>query len=89
VYVDDLLLACSNRKEMAELKSKINSKFSITGKGPISFFLNMYFIRDREKHTMIIHQETKIKKLLSDSRLTKKDREFISKPSRTPPPSPQ
>jgi hypothetical protein len=84
VYVDDLLLACSNRKEMAELKSKINSKFPITDKGPISFFLNMHFIRDRILHTMIIHQETKIKKLLSDSRLTKKDREFISKPSRTP-----
>jgi hypothetical protein len=84
VYVDDILIACPDRTTMAKLKSMINKKFPIKDKGPLSFFLNMHFKRDRSKRTITLHQQPKIEKLLLDPRLTKEERLLVSKPCRTP-----
>ena len=84
VYVDDVILATPSRPLMKSLKAKIHLKFPITDKGPISFYLNMHFIRDRKSRTIQIHQQPKIEKLLLDPRLSAEDLAFISKPSKTP-----
>jgi hypothetical protein len=51
---------------MASLKATINQKFPITNRGPISFFLNMHFTRDRVKRTIDVHQMNKIDKLIEE-----------------------
>jgi hypothetical protein len=79
-----MIIAIPERKLMAQIKKKIHTKFPMTDKGPISFFLNMHFTRDRKAAHYTIHQETKISKLLSDSRLTKDEREYFSRPCKTP-----
>ena len=84
IYVDDILIATPNRAMMGSIKAKINSKFPITDNGPLTFWLNMHFIRKRDKRTISIHQEPKIAKLLSDERLTAADRLTVSKPCKIP-----
>jgi hypothetical protein len=42
---------------------------SIKDQGPIYFWLKMYFIRNRSERTIMIHQQAKIEKLLSDMEL--------------------
>jgi hypothetical protein len=84
VYVDDMLIATPNRKWMLSLKERIHSKFPITDKGPLTFFLNMHFTRDRPNRTITVHQQPKIESLLVDSRLLPEDLAFISKPCKTP-----
>jgi len=84
VYVDDILIATPDRSSMRRLKAMINKKFPIKDKGPLSFFLNMHFKRDRTNRTISLHQQPKIDKLLMDPRLTKEERAFISKPCKTP-----
>ena len=69
---------------MKSLKKAISDKFPITDKGPITFFLNMHFHRDRVARTVTLHQIPKIEKLLEDSRLCSEDRQVISKPCKTP-----
>jgi hypothetical protein len=84
VYVDDMLIAAPNRKIMANIKAKIHSKFPITDNGPLSFWLNMHFIRNRATKTISIHQEPKIAKLLSDDRFTPEDRLKLTRLSKIP-----
>lgn len=67
VYVDDFLIATPDRVLMAKLKALINSRFPIKDNGPIQFYLNMFFIRDRKARTIKIHQQSKIQKLLQDT----------------------
>jgi hypothetical protein len=57
------------REKMVQLKMEIHSKFPIKDQGPIYFWLNMYFIRNREQRTIVIHQQAKIEKLVSDMKL--------------------
>ena len=84
IYVDDMLIAASNRVIMAKVKAKIHSKFPITDNGPLTFWLNMHFIRDRQKRTIAIHQEPKIAKLIGDERYTPMDRMKVTKPCKIP-----
>jgi hypothetical protein len=69
LYVDDFIIGAPNRNVMEQLKSKIHNKYPIKDKGPIGFFLNMHFARDRTKRTIDIHQKTKIQQLLLDYKL--------------------
>ena len=59
VYVDDMLIAAPNRKIMANIKAKIYSKFPITGNGPLSFWLNMHFIRKQNNENKFYTSRTK------------------------------
>jgi hypothetical protein len=54
---------------MSQLKNRIDAKFPIKDQGPIYFWLNMYFIRNRSERTIMIHQQAKIEKLISDMEL--------------------
>lgn len=84
VYVDDILIGTSDRTIMANVKSKINEKFPCKDHGPITFFLNMHFIRNWKNHTISIHQESKIAKVINDTRYSEKDRLTITKACKIP-----
>jgi hypothetical protein len=84
VYVDDLLIAAPNRSILQRVKDKIHKKFPIEDHGPLSFFLNMHFYRDRKNKTIKISQVSKIEKLLNDPRLSAEERTLISKPCKVP-----
>jgi hypothetical protein len=71
VYVDDMLLATKDRKIMANLKAAIKAEYDITDNGPIEFYLNMHFERNRQKRTIYIHQQTKIQRLLDEMGMEK------------------
>ena len=66
LYVDDMLIATPNRSLMAKLKASIDVKYPIEDRGPLAFFLNMHFTRDRVNRTVKVHQQTKIEKVLKD-----------------------
>jgi hypothetical protein len=66
LYVDDAIIGCKTRDTMIKVKTIIDSKFKITDKGPIKFFLNMHFIRDRKSRTIQIHQWSKIDRLIKE-----------------------
>jgi hypothetical protein len=51
---------------MSTIKNAINKRFPITDKGPIEFFLNIHFIRDRAAKTMQLHQKSKIDKVIAE-----------------------
>lgn len=70
VYVDDILIATPNRAIMAKLKTKINDKFPIEDSGPLNFFLNINFTRDRPKRTISMHVASKIDNLLESLDMT-------------------
>lgn len=84
VYVDDIILAAPDRKLMKGLKANINAKFPITDKGPISFFLNMHFTRDRDAKTISLNQIPKIDKLIKDPRLTAEELKIVNRRSNVP-----
>jgi hypothetical protein len=66
LYVDDMILGTPNRTIMSQLKNRIDAKFPIKDQGPIYFWLNMYFIKNRSEQTIMIHQQAKIEKLISE-----------------------
>ena len=78
VYVDDLILATPNKGTMADLKSLIRRFYTIKDNGPISFYLNLHFLRNRKERTIAIHQTKKIRELLSDYS------ELVGAPSKLP-----
>ena len=70
LYVDDMLLSTPNRHSLAELKQAIYSKYPIEDNGPIDFFLNMHFKRNRSLLKIEIHQQPKISALLEELNLS-------------------
>lgn len=84
IYVDDILICTPDRIIMARIKAKIHEKFPIKDSGPITFFLNMHFQRNRGMKTITLHQETRIGNVLADPRLSAADKAEISKPCRIP-----
>ena len=66
LYVDDAILGCKSRETMVKIKSIIHSKFKIKDKGPLKFFLNMHFTRNRNNRTIQIHQWSKIERLIKE-----------------------
>ena len=84
VYVDDIIIGAPDRIIMANVKCKINERFPSEDHGPLTFFLNMHFERDWKSHTVSIHQEPKIAKVINDQRYTKVDRLTITKSCKIP-----
>lgn len=84
IYVDDMLIAAPNRMVMATVKAKIHSRFPLTDNGPLTFWLNMHFVRDRMNRTIAIHQEPKIVKLVNDQRFSPADRMKVTKSCKIP-----
>jgi len=84
VYVDDIIVGASNRILMASVKSKINERFPIEDNGPLTFYLNIHFSRNWKEHTISIHQEPKIAKVINDARYTAEDRLKLVKSCKIP-----
>ena len=64
VYVDDLLIACSDLNELNQIKSQISERVSVVDKGPAKYFLSIEIERDGVTGQITIHQSAKIKLLM-------------------------
>ena len=64
LYVDDLVLLCDGEKQMEQLKSDINEKFTISDKAPISQFLNLEISYDRQLGVLKISQTEYLRQTL-------------------------
>ena len=64
LYVDDMLIAGSNREDIASLKSKLNNAFDIKDLGEANHILGMRIVRDREKKVLFLSQSEYIGKVI-------------------------
>ncbi|KAH9684870.1 Integrase catalytic domain-containing protein [Citrus sinensis] len=70
LYVDDMLIACSEREEIKALKQLLNSEFDMKDLGPARKILGMKIIRNMKKGTMILSQRKYLKKVLGTFGMT-------------------
>lgn len=63
VYVDDILLACSDYTNLNKFKQQISDQFEIVDKGPVDYFLGMEITRN--KNGIQVAQKQFIRELLS------------------------
>lgn len=66
VYVDDLLLACSNKGEMLATKKAICSEFQVVDKGPVTNFLGLEIQREGDTGAIRVSQNKHIMGLLKE-----------------------
>ena len=78
VYVDDLILAARNEKQLNQVKEKLSSKFDIKDLGEFKYFLGMKVEQNKETKSIWIGQPAYTENLLK--RLGMQD----SKPTSTP-----
>ena len=78
VYVDDIILAAKNEKQLKQVKEKLSSKFDIKDLGELKYFLGMKIEQNKEAGSIWIGQPAYIENLLK--RLGMQD----SKPTSTP-----
>uniref|UniRef100_A0A0A1WFC7 Retrovirus-related Pol polyprotein from transposon TNT 1-94 n=1 Tax=Zeugodacus cucurbitae TaxID=28588 RepID=A0A0A1WFC7_ZEUCU len=64
VYVDDLMIACSDLGELMQIKQQISSIFQIVDKGPINKFLGMEIERVGSVGAISICQKQQLQQLL-------------------------
>ncbi len=76
VFVDDLIIAAKDKKEVDEIKKKLMEKFKMRDLGELSWILGMKVERDKEK--IQISQETYINQILDRFSMNE------SKPAPTP-----
>ena len=62
LYVDDLLICCSDAKELEDLKLRLASEFSMKDLGPVKLFMGLEIERSDDK--LIISQQKFIEKVL-------------------------
>ena len=66
LYVDDILIASKDKKEVCELKVLLNSEFEMKDLGDAKKILGMEIVRDRQAGTLSISQEGYLLKVLGD-----------------------
>lgn len=64
LYVDDLLLACSDMERLKWLKSALHKKFDMTDCGEATVCLGLEIRRDRAKKTLHVSQSKYVLKIL-------------------------
>lgn len=64
VYVDDLLILSSNKKDKQRLKNELKQTFRMKDLGEAHHILGMRILRDRQKGIITLDQSTYIKKML-------------------------
>ena len=64
LYVDDMLIASSDRAEIGKLKRQLHEKFSMKELGDARHILGMRIERDRTKKILKLSQLENIKKVL-------------------------
>ena len=55
LYVDDMLIASKDKKEIQKLKRQLGSEFEIKDVGQAKKILGMEIIRDREQERCLLH----------------------------------
>uniref|UniRef100_A0A1J3IYK5 Retrovirus-related Pol polyprotein from transposon TNT 1-94 n=1 Tax=Noccaea caerulescens TaxID=107243 RepID=A0A1J3IYK5_NOCCA len=78
LYVDDILIASGSMSEIRSVKDSLSSKFEMKDMGKASRILGMDIIRDRERGTLQLSQESYIEKVLKTFGMTE------AKPTTTP-----
>jgi len=56
LYVDDILMASSNRQEIQKLNEKLNEEFEMKDPGNAKRILGMDIMRDRNKGELFLSQ---------------------------------
>lgn len=69
VYVDDMIIACSDEKMLRDIKQKIALEFDIIDKGPIDYFLGMEIERCGDRGDISISQKQFIENLLKKNNM--------------------
>ncbi|KZV56298.1 hypothetical protein F511_00295 [Dorcoceras hygrometricum] len=64
LYVDDMLLASTNRQEINKLKVELRNEFEMKDLGAATRILGVDISRDRERRIMRLSQESYIEKIL-------------------------
>lgn len=64
VYVDDLLICCSDRSTLNTFKIQLASKFKITDNGNANYILGIQITRNREARTITLSQTAYIDEVL-------------------------
>ncbi|PRQ52001.1 putative RNA-directed DNA polymerase [Rosa chinensis] len=64
LYVDDILLACTDKGLLQETKSFLSSNFDMKDLGETSYVLGIEITRDRTKHLLGLSQQNYISKIL-------------------------
>ena len=77
LYVDDLLII-ANEGLIGQIKDQMKKRFWMHDPGSVSFYLSMNIQRNREHHTIDIHQQSYIRTILAKFRMDE------SKPVATP-----
>ena len=78
VYVDDIILAAKNEKQLKQVKEDLSNKFDITDLGELKYFLGIKVEQNKESGSIWIGQPAYTENLLK--RLGQQD----SKPTSTP-----
>jgi hypothetical protein len=68
-YIDNFLIFRNDIKAIDKLKINLYAKFYIKNIGPIIYFLGIYITRDRKTKTIILYQDTYIRKILAKFRI--------------------
>ncbi|MCO5602353.1 hypothetical protein L7F22_056484 [Adiantum nelumboides] len=64
LYVDDMLIAGHSKKDIADLKTKLKSKFDMKDLGEANHILGMRITRDRKKRLLYLSQKEYVHKVL-------------------------
>lgn len=64
LYVDDILIFCSDLKRINTVKSLLSNEFEMTDMGKASTFLGMHIEQDIEKGTIVLSQSKYLEKVL-------------------------
>ena len=64
LYVDDMLIACQDMREIDHLKGLLSNEFEMKDLGAARKTLGMEIVRNREKKTMLLTQQNYLKKVL-------------------------
>ena len=66
IYVDDILLAGPNKKEIQALKHKLRERFEMTDLGGCAYYLGMTVTRDRANRILRLGQAGYVQKFITD-----------------------
>ena len=70
IHVDDFAAAGSDRKELNAFRDSLHNEFGIKDMGPLTKFIHYQIIRDRQKKTVILHQNDFIVDLLDSANMS-------------------
>ncbi|CAJ2642413.1 unnamed protein product [Trifolium pratense] len=70
LYVDDILMASSDKQEIQQLKEKLNGEFEMKDLGNAKRILGMDILRDRSKGELFLSQHDYLNKVVERFRMT-------------------